>query len=72
MRRSYSRTFWERVCGVGGVVVKEMGAVPKYGYGYGRVGWSFPTMIAVPDPEGMQRQILESIGKKRKESKLTV
>ena len=24
-----SRTFWERICGVGGVVVKEMGAVPK-------------------------------------------
>ncbi|MFQ6074384.1 MAG: PH domain-containing protein, partial [Candidatus Bathyarchaeia archaeon] len=41
-----SRTFWERVCGVGGVVVKEMGAVPKFGYGYwyGRAGWSFPTM----------------------------
>jgi len=69
-----SRTFWERVCGVGGVVVKEMGAVPKYGYGYwyGRVGWSFPTMIAVPDPEEVQKQILELVGKKGKESKLTV
>jgi membrane protein YdbS with pleckstrin-like domain len=69
-----SRTFWERVCGVGGVVIKEMGAAPKYGYGYPyrAVGWSFPTMIAVPDPEVTQRQILELIGKKGKESKLTV
>ena len=68
-----SRTFWERVCGVGGVVVKEMGAVPKYGYPYWYgAGWSFPTMIAVPDPEEMQKQILELIGEKRKESKLTV
>jgi membrane protein YdbS with pleckstrin-like domain len=68
-----SRTFWERVCGVGGVVVKEMGAVPKYGYGYWYgVGPVFPTMIAVPDPEEMQKQILELVGKKGKESKLTV
>jgi len=69
-----SRTFWERVCGVGGVVVKEMGAVPKYGYGYwyGGVGSGFPTMIAVPDPEEMQKQILELVGKKEKESRLTV
>jgi len=67
-----SRTFWERVCGVGGVVVKEMGAVPKYGSRYGAVGWSFPTMIAVPDPEEMQKQILELVGKKGKESKLTI
>jgi len=64
-----SRTFWERICGVGGVVVKEMGAVPKFGYGYWYgVGPVFPTMIAVPDPEGVQRQILELIGKKGKES----
>jgi len=68
-----SRTFWERVCGVGGVVVKEMGAVPKYGYGYWYgAGWSFPTMIAVPDPEEMQKRILELVRKKGKESKLTV
>lgn len=68
-----SRTFWERICGVGGVVVKEMGAVPKYGYPYWYgVGWGFPTMIAVPDPEEMQKQILELVGKKGKESKLTV
>ena len=65
--------FWERLCGVGGVVVKEMGAVPKYGYGYWYgVGWGFPTMIAVPDPEEMQKQILELVGKKGRESKLTV
>jgi len=68
-----SRTFWERVCGVGGVVVKEMGAVPKYGYPYWYgVGWGFPTMIAVPDPEEMQKRILELVGKKGEESKLTV
>jgi uncharacterized membrane protein YdbT with pleckstrin-like domain len=58
-----SRTFWEMVCGVGGVVVKEMGAVPKYVSPYGQVGWSFPTMIAVPDPEEMQKRILELVGK---------
>jgi len=48
-----------------------MGAVPKYGSWYG-VGWGFPTMIAVPDPEETQKQILELVGKKGKESKLTV
>jgi len=68
-----SRTFWEGVCRVGGVVVKEMGAVPKYGYGYWYgVGPVFPTMIAVPDPEEMQKRILELVGKKGKESKLAV
>jgi hypothetical protein len=29
-------------------------------------------MIAVPDPEEMQKRILELVGKKGKESKLTV
>jgi hypothetical protein len=29
-------------------------------------------MIAVSDPEGTQRQILELIGKKGKDSKLTI
>jgi membrane protein YdbS with pleckstrin-like domain len=73
-----SRTFWERVCGVGGVVIKEMTGEIKYsywGYGYwwyGGIGRVFPTMIAVPDPEGIQKQILELVGKKGKESKLTV
>lgn len=68
-----SRTFWERICGVSGLVVKEMGAVPRYYgyYGYS-FGWGFPTMIAVPNPEEMQKQILELIGKKGKESKLKV
>ncbi|MEM3504471.1 MAG: PH domain-containing protein [Nitrososphaeria archaeon] len=68
-----SRTFWERICGVSSLVVKEMGAVPKYYgyYGYS-FGWGFPTMIAVPNPEEMQKQILELIGKKGKESKLKV
>lgn len=65
-----SRTFLETICGVGGVVVREMTGEVKYGYGYG--GRVFPTMIAVPDPEEMQRQILELVGKKGKESKLTV
>ncbi|MBS7657074.1 PH domain-containing protein [Candidatus Bathyarchaeota archaeon] len=65
-----SRTFWERLCGVSGLVIKEVGAVPKY---YGYYGYSlgvFPTMIAVPNPEEVQRQILELISKK--ESKFTV
>ncbi|MEM2915508.1 MAG: hypothetical protein QXH91_08960 [Candidatus Bathyarchaeia archaeon] len=56
-----------------GVVVKEMGAVPNYVYPYWYgVEWGFPTMVAVPNPEEMQKQILELIGKKGKESKLTV
>jgi hypothetical protein len=70
-----SRTFWEKVCGVGGLVVKEMGAETvfptRYGYWYG-AGMGFPTMIAVPDPEEMQKQILELVGKRSKESRLTV
>ena len=28
-----SRTFWERICGVSSLIIKEMGAAPKY-YGY--------------------------------------
>ncbi|MBS7653700.1 MAG: PH domain-containing protein [Candidatus Bathyarchaeia archaeon] len=67
-----SRTFWERICGVSGLVIKEIGAVPKYygyPYGYG-FGWGFPTMIAVPNPEEMQKQILELISKKGVGSKL--
>jgi membrane protein YdbS with pleckstrin-like domain len=68
-----SRTFWERVCGVSGIIVKEMGAVPKYAYPYWYgVGQGFPTMIAVPNPEEIQKQILELISKKRKQGKLTV
>ena len=67
-----SRTFLETICGVGGVVVREMTGEVKYGYWYGGVGRVFPTMIAVPDPEEMQRRILELVGKKGKESKLTV
>jgi membrane protein YdbS with pleckstrin-like domain len=67
-----SRTFLEAVCGVGGVVVRKMTAEePRY-YPYGYGVSVFPTMIAVPDPEGMQRQILELIGKKGKESRPTV
>lgn len=58
---------------MGGVVIKEMTGEVKYGYwGYGGVGRVFPTMIAVPDPEGIQRRILELVGKRGKESKLTV
>ena len=69
-----SRTFLETICGVGGVVVREMAGEVKIGYGgwYVGVGWGFPTMIAVPDPEDMQRRILELVGKKGKDSKLTV
>jgi len=68
-----SRTFLERICGVGGVVVKEMSSEIVYGYWYGgALRWPFPTMIAVPYPEEMQRRILELIGKKGKESRLTV
>ncbi len=59
-----SRTFLETICGVGGVVVREMTGEVKYGYFYG--GLVFPTMIAVPNPEEMQRQILELVGKKGK------
>jgi len=66
-----SRTFLETVCGVGGVVIREMTGEVRYSYPYGG-GRFFPTMIAAPDPEGMQRRILELVGKKGKESKLTV
>ena len=69
-----SRTFLEMICSVGGVVVREMAGEVKIGYGgwYAGVGWGFPTMIAVRNPEEMQRQILELVSKKGKESKLTV
>jgi len=70
-----SRTFLERICGVGGVVIREMATEPRYGYWYGYYGavaWRFPTMIAVSDPEEVQKRILELLSKKRKESKLTV
>ena len=63
-----SRTFLETICGVGGIVVREMTGEVKYGYGYGGVGWGFPTMIAVPDPEEIQKRILELVGKKGKKA----
>ncbi len=66
-----SRTFLETTCGVGGLIVKETMGEVKYGW-YGPSGRVFPTMIAVPNPEEMQRQILELISKKGKENKLTV
>jgi hypothetical protein len=66
-----SRTFLETTCGVGGLIVKEMMGEVRYGW-YGPSGRVFPTMIAVPNPEEMQTQILELIGKKGKENKLTV
>ena len=67
-----SRTFLETICGVSGVVVKEMTGEVRYGSWYGPGGRVFPTMIAIPNPEEMQRQIPELIVKKGKESKLTV
>ncbi|MGQ9641631.1 MAG: PH domain-containing protein [Candidatus Bathycorpusculaceae bacterium] len=64
-----SRTFWERICGVSGIVIKEMGATPKYIYPYWYgAGSTFPTMIAVPNPEEIQEQILELISKKEKKA----
>jgi len=66
-----SRTFLETTCGVGGLIIKEMMGEVRYGW-YGPSGRVFPTMIAVPNPEEMQRQILEFIGKKGEENKLTV
>lgn len=68
-----SRTFLEKICGVGGVVVKEMSGEIMYGYWYGgALKWPFPTMIAVLNPEEVQSRILELIRKKGKESKLTI
>jgi len=67
-----SRKLWERLCGVTGLAVKEIRAVPKY-YGYYGASWgAFPTMIAVPNPEEVQRQILELISRKEKESRFIV
>jgi len=63
-----TRTFLETICGVGGVVVREMTGELKFGYWYGGIGWFFPTMIAVPDPEEMQRRILELVGKRGKKA----
>jgi len=63
-----SRTFLETICGVGGLIVKEMMGEVGYGW-YGVGGRFFPTMIAVPNPEEIQKQILEIISENGKENK---
>ena len=60
-----SRTFIEKVCGVGGLIIKEMAGEVRY-YWFGSSGHFFPTMIAVPNPEDTQRRILELISAKGK------
>lgn len=67
-----SRTFLESICGVAGLVIRRMTVEGEMHYPYVYGIRLFPTMIAVPNPEEMQRQILELIGRKGKESKLTV
>jgi membrane protein YdbS with pleckstrin-like domain len=65
-----SRTFWERVFGFGSVHVQSLAGQISYGR-HRRLG-AEASMLAVSDPEELQRLIFELIKKKRKVEKLTM
>ena len=65
-----SRTFWERVFGFGSVHVQSLAGQITYGRHH-RLG-AEASMLAIPDPEGIQKLIFESIKKKRKVEHLTM
>ena len=72
-----TRTFLENLFGFGSIHIQSMaGQFSGYGGGYGRRGrrglGSEGQLLAVPDPEGLQKLVFELIKKKRKSEKLTM
>jgi len=65
-----SRTFWERIFGFGSVHVQSLAGQISYGR-HRRLG-AEASMLAIPDPEGIQKLIFELIRKKRKVEHLTM
>jgi uncharacterized membrane protein YdbT with pleckstrin-like domain len=63
-----SRTFLERIFGFGSVHVQSLAGQITYGSRMGAEG----SLLAVPDPEELQKLIFELIKKKRKSEKLTM
>jgi len=64
-----SRTFWERVFGFGSVLIQSLAGQITLNR-YNRLG-AEGSLIAIPDPEGLQKLIFELIKKKRKTEKLS-
>jgi uncharacterized membrane protein YdbT with pleckstrin-like domain len=62
-----SRTFRERVFGFGSVLIQSLAGQITYGRRQGAEG----SLLAVPDPEGVQKLIFDLIKKKRKTEKLS-
>ena len=62
-----SRTFLERIFGFGSVLIQSLAGQITYGRRLGAEG----SLLAVPDPEGIQKLIFELIKKKRKAEKLS-
>jgi len=65
-----SRTFWERVFGFGSVHIQSLAGQISFGT-HRRLG-AEASMMAVSDPEELQKLIFELIKKKRKAEKLTM
>jgi len=65
-----SRTFWERVFGFGSVHIQSLAGQISYGM-HRRLG-AEASMLAISDPEGIQKLIFELIKKKRKVEHLTM
>ncbi len=63
-----SRTFLERIFGFGSVHIQSLAGQ----FTYGRRMGAEASLLAVPNPEILQKQIFELIKKKRKEEKLTM
>ena len=62
-----SRTFWERIFGFGSVLIQSLAGQVTYGRKLGAEG----SLLAVPNPEGVQKLIFDLIKKKRKTEKLS-
>ena len=63
-----SRTFIERIFGFGSLHIQSLAGQVTYGSRIGAEG----SLIAAPDPEGLQKLVFELIKKKRKDEKLTM
>jgi membrane protein YdbS with pleckstrin-like domain len=68
-----TRTFFENLFGFGSLHIQSLaGQFSGYARGSGRRLGSEGQLLAIPDPEGLQKLVFELIKKKRKSEKLTM
>lgn len=74
-----TRSFWETLFGFGSIHIQSMAGQFSGGYrgGYARRGYrpglgAEGSLLAIPNPEGLQKLVFELIKKKRKSEKLTM